>query len=167
MPIVMWLLPNHPATAKFLRHGNDRAIAIERLRENNTGTKNSTWKWYQVRECLSEPRTWGVSLLLGATSSGPNVGPVGAHVHDVLHPVWRPQCIWWHHHQGLWILVIRKVRGRIVKCDCTYSGLPLVPSVLMQVSARPPSSDRFLTGATLDAYRLHSDHLLGLVHLGY
>ncbi|GHJ88991.1 hypothetical protein NliqN6_5393 [Naganishia liquefaciens] len=63
VPIVMWLLPNHPATAKFLRHGNDRAIAIERLRENNTGTKNSTWKWYQVRECLSEPRTWGWALM--------------------------------------------------------------------------------------------------------
>ncbi|KAJ9096957.1 hypothetical protein QFC20_006317 [Naganishia adeliensis] len=59
VPLIAWLLPNHPATAKFLRHGNDRAIAIERLRENNTGTKNSTWKWYQVRECLTELKTWG------------------------------------------------------------------------------------------------------------
>ncbi|KAI5449361.1 hypothetical protein NCC49_004766 [Naganishia albida] len=59
VPLIAWLLPNHPATAKFLRHGNDRAIAIERLRENNTGTKNSTWKWHQVRECLLELKTWG------------------------------------------------------------------------------------------------------------
>lgn len=42
VPFVWWLLPNSPTTAKFLRHGNDRLIAIERLRENNTGTKVCT-----------------------------------------------------------------------------------------------------------------------------
>lgn len=57
------MLPNHPATAKFLRNGNDRAIAIERLRDNNTGTKSSTWKWSQVRECLTEVRTYGWALM--------------------------------------------------------------------------------------------------------
>jgi hypothetical protein len=41
-PLVWFMLPNSPATAKFLRHGNDRLIAVERLRENNTGTKVST-----------------------------------------------------------------------------------------------------------------------------
>lgn len=39
VPLIWFLLPNSPTTAKFLRHGNDRLIAIERLRENNTGTK--------------------------------------------------------------------------------------------------------------------------------
>jgi MFS family permease len=38
-PLVFYLLPNGPTTARFLRHGNDRLIAIERMRENNTGTK--------------------------------------------------------------------------------------------------------------------------------
>jgi MFS family permease len=38
-PLVWYLLPNSPITAKFLRNGNDRLIALERLRENNTGTK--------------------------------------------------------------------------------------------------------------------------------
>jgi hypothetical protein len=40
-PLVWYLLPNSPTTAKFLRHGNDRLIALERVRENNTGTKVS------------------------------------------------------------------------------------------------------------------------------
>jgi hypothetical protein len=40
-PLVWYLLPNSPTTAKFRRHGNDRLIALERVRENNTGTKVS------------------------------------------------------------------------------------------------------------------------------
>lgn len=40
-PLVWYLLPNSPTTAKFLNRGNDRLVALERLRENNTGTKVS------------------------------------------------------------------------------------------------------------------------------
>jgi MFS family permease len=50
VPVVYYLLPNSPTTAKFLRHGNDRLIAIDRLRENNTGTKSSKFQWRQFRE---------------------------------------------------------------------------------------------------------------------
>lgn len=39
VPIVWFLLPNSPTTARFLKKGNDRLIAIDRLAENNTGTK--------------------------------------------------------------------------------------------------------------------------------
>lgn len=38
-PLVWYLMPNSPTTAKFLRHGQDRLIALQRLKENNTGTK--------------------------------------------------------------------------------------------------------------------------------
>lgn len=41
VPLVWYLMPNSPTTAKFLRNGDDRLIAIERVRENNTGTKVS------------------------------------------------------------------------------------------------------------------------------
>jgi MFS family permease len=43
-PLIWWMLPNSPTTAKFLRNGNDRLIALERIRENNTGTKVG-WVW--------------------------------------------------------------------------------------------------------------------------
>ena len=41
MPFILWLLPNTPTDAKFLRHGNDRLIALDRMKENNTGTRVS------------------------------------------------------------------------------------------------------------------------------
>lgn len=57
-PLVWYLMPNSPTTAKFLRKGDDRIIALERLRENNTGTKSSEWKWSQVRETYRDPKTY-------------------------------------------------------------------------------------------------------------
>ena len=57
-PLVWYLMPNSPTTAKFLRKGDDRLIALERLRENNTGTKSSEWKWSQVRETYRDPKTY-------------------------------------------------------------------------------------------------------------
>ncbi|RSH84062.1 hypothetical protein EHS25_005307 [Saitozyma podzolica] len=57
-PLVWYLLPNSPTTAKFLRHGNDRLIALERVRENNTGTKTSKWKWPQFWEAMRDIKTW-------------------------------------------------------------------------------------------------------------
>ncbi|RSH92558.1 hypothetical protein EHS25_008003 [Saitozyma podzolica] len=57
-PLVWYLLPNSPTTAKFLRKGNDRLIALERLRENNTGTKSSKIKWSQVWETFKDLKTW-------------------------------------------------------------------------------------------------------------
>jgi hypothetical protein len=57
-PIVWYLLPNSPTTAKFLRKGDDRVIAIQRLKANNLGTKSSEWKWYQVRETFKDPKTY-------------------------------------------------------------------------------------------------------------
>jgi hypothetical protein len=35
VPLIWWMLSNSPATARFLRKGNDRLIAIERAREND------------------------------------------------------------------------------------------------------------------------------------
>ncbi|RSH89875.1 hypothetical protein EHS25_001861 [Saitozyma podzolica] len=67
-PLVWFMLPNSPATAKFLRHGNDRLIAVERLRENNTGTKTSKWKWHQFREAMRDLKTWGWTLMMICTT---------------------------------------------------------------------------------------------------
>ena len=58
VPLIWYLLPNSPTTAKFLANGNDRLIAIERIRENNTGTKASKWKWEQFWEAMRDPKTW-------------------------------------------------------------------------------------------------------------
>ncbi|KAJ7282799.1 MFS general substrate transporter [Mycena rebaudengoi] len=55
--VVFLVLPNSPTTARFLTH-EEKIIAVERLRANNTGTETKTWKWPQVRECVLDPKTW-------------------------------------------------------------------------------------------------------------
>ena len=64
VPLIAYMLPNSPATARFLRHGNDRVIALERLRENNTGTKTSKWKWPQFWETMRDPKTWMWTVMM-------------------------------------------------------------------------------------------------------
>lgn len=72
VPLVWWMLPNSPTTARCLRNGNDRLIAIDRIKENNTGTKSSTFKWGQVREAFLDIKTymWAGMWLCGAIPSG-------------------------------------------------------------------------------------------------
>jgi hypothetical protein len=78
VPLVYFLLPNSPTTAKFLRRGNDRLIAIDRLRENNTGTKSSKFKWDQFWETYKDPKTymWAAMWFCAACPSG-GIGAFG------------------------------------------------------------------------------------------
>ncbi|ODO02939.1 hypothetical protein I350_05781 [Cryptococcus amylolentus CBS 6273] len=72
VPLIWFMLPNSPTTAKFLRKGNDRLIAIDRLRDNNTGTKASKFKWNQFRETYKDPKTymWAAMWFCCAVPSG-------------------------------------------------------------------------------------------------
>jgi hypothetical protein len=78
--VVWWLLPNSPITAKFLRGGQDRLVAVERLRENNTGTKSSTFKAYQVRETFKDPKSERLLVCFSVVrlGRGANIGPRSA-----------------------------------------------------------------------------------------
>ncbi|WVW79035.1 hypothetical protein I302_100998 [Kwoniella bestiolae CBS 10118] len=78
VPLVWYLMPNSPTTAKFLRKGNDRLIAIDRLKENNTGTKASKFKWSQVWETYKDPKTymWAGMWFCAACPSG-GIGAFG------------------------------------------------------------------------------------------
>ncbi|KAL2761005.1 hypothetical protein ACRALDRAFT_205150 [Sodiomyces alcalophilus JCM 7366] len=50
-------MPDSPMKAKFLK-GDDKLIAIERLRMNQMGIGSGVWKWDHVRECALDPKTW-------------------------------------------------------------------------------------------------------------
>ncbi|KAJ7141322.1 MFS transporter [Mycena epipterygia] len=69
--VVYLVLPDSPTTARFLTH-EEKILAVERLRANNTGTETKTWKWEQVRECLLDPKTyaWFSMLFLISIPSG-------------------------------------------------------------------------------------------------
>jgi hypothetical protein len=55
--LVLIYLPDSPMKARFLK-GDDKLIAVERLRMNQMGVASGVWRWDQVRECLLDVKTW-------------------------------------------------------------------------------------------------------------
>ncbi|KAJ9624323.1 hypothetical protein H2204_010879 [Knufia peltigerae] len=55
--LVWFFLPDSPVSARFL-HGEDRLVAIERLRANNQGVEGNEWKWSHVKEAAMDIKTW-------------------------------------------------------------------------------------------------------------
>ncbi|KAF8229348.1 MFS general substrate transporter [Tricholoma matsutake] len=70
-PIILFVLPDSPTTARFLTQ-DEKVIALERLRANNQGTENKVWKWEQVWDAATDPKTymWVVLFFLCALPSG-------------------------------------------------------------------------------------------------
>ncbi|KAK5096549.1 hypothetical protein LTS08_007422 [Lithohypha guttulata] len=68
--IVIFFLPDNPMTARFLSR-EEKVWAIERLRSNQTGVENKTFKWPQFVECFKDPQTWLLSLIT-ISSNVPN-----------------------------------------------------------------------------------------------
>ncbi|KAH8697104.1 major facilitator superfamily domain-containing protein [Talaromyces proteolyticus] len=55
--VVLIFMPDSPIDAKFLK-GEDKLVAVERLRLNQQGIKNDVWKWDHVKEAVFDPKTW-------------------------------------------------------------------------------------------------------------
>ncbi|MCJ1462100.1 hypothetical protein MMC07_000700 [Pseudocyphellaria aurata] len=71
--IVMFIkLPDSPVTAKSLTP-KQRRMAIERLREDQTGVENKHLKWYQVREAFADFKLY-MFFLIGVVANIPNGG---------------------------------------------------------------------------------------------
>lgn len=71
--IVMFIfLPDSPVTAKGLTQ-HEKRIAVERLREDQTGIENKQFKWYQVREAFLDPKLY-LFFVLGCVCNVPNGG---------------------------------------------------------------------------------------------
>ena len=54
---VIWYLPDSPMRAKCFSE-EDKKLMVERVRSNQTGLQNRTFKWEQVREALTDVQTW-------------------------------------------------------------------------------------------------------------
>ncbi|KAH7007075.1 major facilitator superfamily domain-containing protein [Ilyonectria destructans] len=70
--IFLFITPSNPTTAKWLTQ-EEKAIAVMRLAENETGIDNKQWKWHQVKEAVMDPRFWLLNLLALANNI-PNGG---------------------------------------------------------------------------------------------
>ncbi|KAL2145267.1 hypothetical protein VTI28DRAFT_7635 [Corynascus sepedonium] len=66
-----WLFPDTPQNAKGFSK-EERALLMERVRGNNAGAENKTFKWYQVVEALADYQMWGICILsiVSCTGSG-------------------------------------------------------------------------------------------------
>lgn len=60
--VLYWFLfPDSPTTAWFLT-SEERAKAVFRIRENQAGVENKTFKKEQMIEALKDPKTWLFAL---------------------------------------------------------------------------------------------------------
>ncbi|KAK4504506.1 hypothetical protein PRZ48_005422 [Zasmidium cellare] len=59
--VLYFFLPDSPTTCWYLSE-RERFICVQRVRGNNTGLEEKKVKWYQVRECLLDPKTWLLAL---------------------------------------------------------------------------------------------------------
>lgn len=65
-------LPDSPVRAKFL-NDRERAIAIDRIRVNQTGVESKTFKKEQMIEAFKDPKTW-IMFAFNLFISMPNGG---------------------------------------------------------------------------------------------
>ena len=56
--VALWfLLPDSPLTAYFLTK-EQKVVAVERMRWEQIGLENKTVKMEQIKEALTDPKTW-------------------------------------------------------------------------------------------------------------
>lgn len=73
--IIMLVMPNKPTDAKWLTE-REKEVVINRIRSNNQGFGNKTFKWEQAREVFEDPRTL-IYFLLSLSVAIPNGGISG------------------------------------------------------------------------------------------
>ncbi|KAF9878348.1 hypothetical protein CkaCkLH20_04386 [Colletotrichum karsti] len=54
---LIFFLPNSPIEAKWLST-EEKVHTIKSIRDSQSGIKNSSWKWSQVREAFTDPKSW-------------------------------------------------------------------------------------------------------------
>ncbi|KAJ5143552.1 uncharacterized protein N7515_002339 [Penicillium bovifimosum] len=59
--VLFVFLPDSPVTCWYFSD-REKFVCLERVKDNNTGMEDKTIKWYQVRECLLDPKTWLLAL---------------------------------------------------------------------------------------------------------
>ncbi|ERT02742.1 uncharacterized protein SPSK_00512 [Sporothrix schenckii 1099-18] len=64
---VGWWMPDSPMRAKCFSE-EDKVLMIERVRENQTGIQNRTFKRAQAVEALLDPQCWGYALIALCTT---------------------------------------------------------------------------------------------------
>ncbi|CZT14494.1 uncharacterized protein RCC_12184 [Ramularia collo-cygni] len=72
--VLYFFLPDSPVSCWYLSE-REKYVCLRRVQGNNTGMEDKVFKWYQVRECLVDPKTWLLALFAVAQNI-PNGGLV-------------------------------------------------------------------------------------------
>ncbi|KAI9172837.1 Thiamine pathway transporter THI73 [Paramyrothecium foliicola] len=64
-----WLFPDTPQNAQGFTE-EERIMLLERVRGNNAGAENKTFKPYQVIEALKDYQLWGIAILSTVSCTG-------------------------------------------------------------------------------------------------
>jgi ACS family allantoate permease-like MFS transporter len=60
--VVFWfVMPDNQLNARWLKP-RDRILAIERVRSNQQGIGNKHFKFYQLKEALTDPLAWAITF---------------------------------------------------------------------------------------------------------
>ena len=70
--VLLFLLPGSPLKTNFLTE-HERALALNRVKVNNTGIENKQFKKKQFAEAMLDLKTW-LLFLFAVTSNSPNGG---------------------------------------------------------------------------------------------
>jgi MFS transporter, ACS family, allantoate permease len=80
--VVLYIcLPSSPVEAWWL-NDREKYICLERIRTSNTGVEDKKIKWYQVKECLLDPKSWLISVFACAINI-PN-GAFSSHLYQII-----------------------------------------------------------------------------------
>ena len=75
---VFFALPDDPTRARIF-NDRERYVALERVRENNSGVTNHHIKWSHIREALLDPITWiYTTMVFGAITPNGVFGTFGS-----------------------------------------------------------------------------------------
>ncbi|KAJ6110629.1 hypothetical protein N7486_002864 [Penicillium sp. IBT 16267x] len=61
---IFLFLPDNPMTSRLTHE--EKILAIERLRENQTGIENKNFKWHQFVEVFKDPQTYLIAIIVTA-----------------------------------------------------------------------------------------------------
>ncbi|KAL3425856.1 major facilitator superfamily transporter [Phlyctema vagabunda] len=64
---VLWWMPDSPMRAKCFSE-DDKKLMVERVRSNQTGMQNKTFRKEQVKDALTDPQTWCYCLIAICTT---------------------------------------------------------------------------------------------------
>lgn len=62
--LCFFMFPQTPNDAFFLR-GEEKHVSVERLRQSHMGVRCNAIKWDQIREALTDPKVYLISLMMG------------------------------------------------------------------------------------------------------